>query len=242
VEPSGVSEHNITTAAEFAAFCREYLRLHPESLAEFHSVAVFAYPKAANVPEAFRDNPRTIVQANRNTLLKTFPGVDGLKTGYIDEAGYNIALTAGRDGTRFSLVILGAPARPGGDRVRDEDGARLLSWAFAGFKTVRPLTGRIEPARLWKGKANLVELKPAESLTFTSPAERSNHLWFSAEIADPLVAPLPADYPVGHLVLADEQGEVNRVTLLTAAACEQGNIFKRLWHSVRLLFRKRFTP
>ncbi|MDR2259084.1 MAG: serine hydrolase, partial [Treponema sp.] len=32
VEPSGISEYNATTAAEFARFCREYIRLHPESL------------------------------------------------------------------------------------------------------------------------------------------------------------------------------------------------------------------
>ena len=239
VEPSGISEENTTTAAEFTAFCREYLRLHPESLAEYHSTPEFAYPKAANVAEAFQDNPRTIVQPNRNALLKTFPGVDGLKTGYIDEAGYNIALTAEREGTRFIAVILGAPARPGGDRIRDEDGARLLSWAFASFKTVRPVIGHIEPARLWKGKADYVELKPAWATDFTAPADRADSLWLSTEIADPLIAPLPADYPVGHLVVSDRQGELNRVTLLTAKAYEKGNIFKRLWHSIRLLFRKR---
>jgi D-alanyl-D-alanine carboxypeptidase (penicillin-binding protein 5/6) len=239
VEPSGISEENITTAAEFTAFCREYLRLHPESLPEFHSVAVFDYPKAGNVAEAFRDNPRTISQANRNTLLKTFPGVDGLKTGYIDEAGYNIALTAEREGTRFIAVILGAPARPGGDHIRDEDGARLLSWAFHNFKTVRPLIGRIDPARLWKGKDNYAELKLANSPDFTAPAGRAQSLLLAAVITDPLIAPLPADYPVGQIILSDEQGELNRVPLLSARAYEKGNIFKRLWHSIRLLFIKR---
>ncbi|MDR2370528.1 MAG: serine hydrolase, partial [Treponema sp.] len=96
VEPSGISEDNVTTAGEFVLFCREYIRLHPEALAEFHSVPEFAYPLASNAGAAFRDKPGTIVQQNRNTLLKTFPGVDGLKTGYIDESGYNIALTAER--------------------------------------------------------------------------------------------------------------------------------------------------
>jgi D-alanyl-D-alanine carboxypeptidase (penicillin-binding protein 5/6) len=239
VEPSGISEENATTAAEFTAFCREYLRLHPESLAEYHSVPEFAYPRAANVAEAFRDNPHTFVQSNRNALLKTFPGVDGLKTGYIDEAGYNIALTAEREGTRFIAVILGAPARPGGDRVRDEDGARLLSWAFSRFKTVRPLIPPIEPARLWKGKADYVELKPAGAVDFTAPADRAASLWLSTEIIDPLIAPLPGGFPVGHLVISDGQGELCRVALLTAEAGERGNFFKRLWHSILLFFRKR---
>ena len=241
VEPSGISEDNLTTAAEYASFCREYIRLRPSVLAEFHSVREFAYPKAANVSEAFRDRPNTITQANRNNLLRTFPGVDGLKTGYIDEAGYNIALTAERNNTRFIAIILGAPAGPGGDRIRDRDGERLLSWAFANFKTVRPAVDidEIQPARLWKGKEKTVALLPAEPLNFTSPAERASPIRWSVITDDPLIAPLPAQYPVGWLVFSDDEGEVHRLRLLTAKAYPQGNIFKRIWHSIRLFFMKR---
>jgi D-alanyl-D-alanine carboxypeptidase (penicillin-binding protein 5/6) len=239
VEPSGISEHNMTTAAEFAAFCRFYLAVHPESLEEFHSVPVFAYPKASNVAAAFRENPGTVVQGNRNALLGVFPGVDGLKTGYIDEAGYNIALTAERGGTRFIAVILGAPARPGGNRVRDEDGRRLLSWAFDRFKTIRPAIGAIEPARLWKGRLDRAELIPGEAPAFTAPADRGKGLRVLTAVRDPLIAPLEAGTPAGELVISDEKGELRRIPLLTAASYEEGNFFKRLWHSIRLFFRRK---
>jgi D-alanyl-D-alanine carboxypeptidase (penicillin-binding protein 5/6) len=235
-DPSGISENNMTTAGEFAAFCREYLRLHPESLSGYHSVPEFAYPKTYNVAETFRDRPGTIVQGNRNRLL-SLPGVDGLKTGYIDEAGYNIALTAERDGTRFILVLLGAPARPGGDRIRDEDGRKLLDWAFGSFKTLYPQIGTIEPVRLWKGKANIAELRAGESLPFTVPSGRGNSLWLSTEIQEPLSAPLPAAYEAGSLVLSDDEGELRRIPLLTVSEYAKGNIFKRMWHSIRLFFR-----
>jgi len=244
VEPSGISENNMTTAVEFALFCREYLRQHPRSLADFHSVREFAYPKAENVAEAFRDDPKTIVQENRNSLLHTFPGVDGFKTGYIDEAGYNIALTAQRGGTRFIAVILGAPARPNGARIRDRDGEHLLTWAFDNFKTVRPPAPQIEPIRLWKGKDKWVELRimtPADfsnPLAFTAPVGRASSLRFTAEINQPLIAPLPAFHPVGALVISDAEGELHRVTLLTAREYRQGNIFKRMWHSIQLAFMR----
>jgi len=237
-EPSGISENNVTTAAEFTSFCLEYLNQHPRSLADFHSVREFAYPAAANVPEAYRDNPETIVQENRNSLLNSFPGADGLKTGYIDEAGYNIALTAQRNGNRFLTVILGAPARRGGDRIRDRDGELLLSWAFDNFKTVSPVIGPVEPARLWKGKDKYVSLFPDETLDFTAPLNRAAAIHYSVEINDPLIAPLPASFPAGWLVLSDDFGEVHRVRLFTARAYPKGNIFKRLWHSIRLLFLK----
>ncbi|MDR2483046.1 MAG: serine hydrolase, partial [Treponema sp.] len=61
VEPSGISEDNLTTAGEFARFCAAYVTLHPETMREYHSVGSFAYPKAENVPAAFQGNPGTIV-------------------------------------------------------------------------------------------------------------------------------------------------------------------------------------
>ena len=239
VEPSGISEHNMTTAAEFAAFCRFYLGAHPESLAELHSVPEFAYPKPSNVAAAFRENPGTIVQGNRNALLGAFPGVDGLKTGYIDEAGYNIALTAERGGTRFIAVILGAPARPGGDRIRDEDGRRLLAWAFDRFRTIRPAAVAVEPARLWKGRLNYAELTLGAPPAFTAPADRGKEPRISTALRDPLVAPLKAGTPVGDLIISDGTGELRRIPLLTAASYEQGSIFKRLGDSIRLFFRRK---
>lgn len=124
VEPSGISEENLTTARDFAVFCREYLRLYPGNLKKYHSVTQFAYPKASNLRPSMQNRVETIVQGNHIGLIYSFDGVDGLKTGYIDESGYNIALTAERNGTRFIAVILGVPATLGsrwGVRARDAE-------------------------------------------------------------------------------------------------------------------------
>ncbi|MDR3138974.1 MAG: D-alanyl-D-alanine carboxypeptidase [Treponema sp.] len=237
VEPSGISEENITTAREFAYFCREYLRLHPESLKNLHSVREFAYPKVSNVGEAYRNRPGTILQSNHNTLLaEGFEGVDGLKTGYIDEAGYNIALTAERRGTRFIAVILGAPAAYRGDRIRDEDGRRLLTWGFDHFKTLRPELGELPAARIWKGQGDYVPILPGESLVFTAPAERGASLRWETEIVEPLTAPLPAGSPVGELILFDQRGELRRFSLITGETMEAGGGLKQLWDSIQLFF------
>jgi serine-type D-Ala-D-Ala carboxypeptidase (penicillin-binding protein 5/6) len=237
-EASGISEFNMTTAAEFAYFCRQYIKLHPQSLKDFHSVPVFSFPVADNVEQAYRDNVKTITQYNRNNLLRTFPGVDGLKTGYIDESGYNIALTAQRDFTRFIAVIFGAPAEYGGSRIRDEDGTRLLTWAYDNFRTVHPVITGIENIRLWKGRANTAEIQLAQTADFTAPYNRGNNLRFDIFINRKLTAPLPAGALAGYYVIYDDYGEVNRVPLVTQRYYEIGNVFKRFWHSIRLLFVK----
>jgi D-alanyl-D-alanine carboxypeptidase (penicillin-binding protein 5/6) len=237
-EPSGISEYNMTTAREFAAFCRFYLEVHPYALKDYHSVTKFVYPKPENVAEPYKAEPGTHVHTNTNELLGKLEGVDGLKTGYIDEAGYNIALTARREGTRFIAVILGAPARYGGKQIRDEDGRHLLSWAFDHYKTVRPILPDLEPARIWKGKTNRTDLVPAQPLEFTTLKERAVNLYWKTEAAGPLIAPFPAGTPAGTMVFSDDLGELRRLPLVTAAGAEEGGFFKRLRDSIQLFFRR----
>ena len=244
IEPAGISAINRITAAEYALFCRQYIKQHPYALKDFHSVQEFAFPAAANIPEGRQRLPNTIVQNNQNALLRTFPGVDGLKTGFIFESGYNIALTAQRDQTRFILVLLGAPATRSGSRIRAEDSARLLSWAFENFKTVRPETNNINnallnnSARLWKGREKTADLKLADNADFTSHTDRAGFLKYEVVIPEPLIAPLPEGYKACYLCIADDHGELSRVALVTSRSYEKGNIFKRLWHSLLLLFKK----
>ncbi|MCL2444017.1 MAG: D-alanyl-D-alanine carboxypeptidase [Treponema sp.] len=238
IDASGISPHNRITAAEFASFCRLYINAHPESLEDFHSVPALSYPMSDNALERRRNNPRTITQRNSNVLLRTFPGVDGLKTGYINESGHNIALTAKRDETRFILVILGGPSQRRGARIRDNDSTILLNWAFENFKTVRPVIDKIENAKLWKGKENFVSLKLSGETDFTSPINRADSLKYEVVIPSSLIAPLPADFPAGYLKISDDHGELFRVPLVTERAHEKGNFFKRLWHSILLFFSK----
>ncbi|MCL2214141.1 MAG: D-alanyl-D-alanine carboxypeptidase [Treponema sp.] len=245
-ESSGISSRNRTTAAEYALFCRQYLELHPESLREFHSVKSFTFPLSSNMPANRRSGYQTYTQSNPNTLLNTFEGVDGLKTGYIGASGYNIALTGIRDQTRLILVLLGAPASGGGARLRSEESTLLLSWAFDNFKTVRPVIDYSEnsslfKAQLWKGKEDEVTLMLAESENFTSPLNRGNSLQYETVIDEILIAPLAAGTQVGYLLISDEYGVLSKKSLVTAAAYEKGGFFKRIWHSIKLYFWKQKT-
>ena len=148
VESSGYSEQNVTTAREMAAFCRLYLLEHPDSLRRFHSVKSFTYPKEKNMASGDRYGAQDwsnglpehitmgITQENTNPLLGKLQGCDGLKTGYIDESGYNLALTVIRDGTRFLSVTMGGKGKDTkeGQAGRVADGTTLMETAFSIFR------------------------------------------------------------------------------------------------------------
>ena len=238
VEPSGISEFNMTTARDYALFCRFYINAHPNAMRDFHSVLSFTYPRAENILDAYRGMFLSRHHYNHNTLLGKVEGVDGLKTGYIDESGYNIALTAERDGTRFIAVVLGAPAEWGGDTIRDTDGRNLLNWAFANYKTIYPEKPDLQPVKVWKGNANYVNLIPAEPLEFTSGTDRGDALYIETILYEPLIAPFGEGMEAGMLIISDNKGELRRVALLTETQIPQGNFFKRLWDSILLFFRK----
>ncbi len=67
------------------------------------------------------------VLPNHNHLLRTMPGVDGIKTGFTNAAGFTLAASAMRNGKRLIAVVLGGPSRV----ARDSNVESLLSAGFA---------------------------------------------------------------------------------------------------------------
>ncbi len=150
VEASGYSEKNTTTPREMAAFAKVYLERYPESLYKFHSKLSFTYPQEHNLSWEDKSLPKhqdfsqgipehitmPVYQKNTNPLLGLYEGCDGLKTGYIDESGYNLALTVKRDGMRvISITMKGKGSNTAeGQAGRIHDGTVIMDWAFSTFK------------------------------------------------------------------------------------------------------------
>jgi len=67
------------------------------------------------------------IMRNHNHLMEWYPGIDGIKTGYINASGFNLAASAVRDGHRLIGVIMGGRSA----RSRDQQMAGLLDMAFA---------------------------------------------------------------------------------------------------------------
>jgi D-alanyl-D-alanine carboxypeptidase len=64
---------------------------------------------------------------NHDYLLKSYPGADGMKTGYTNAAGHNLVTSAVRDGVRLIGVVMAAPS----NLTRDRDMTAMLNDGFA---------------------------------------------------------------------------------------------------------------
>ena len=114
-----------STARDIAKLSMSYLRTFPESL-NIHSMTSHTFHGSTH--------------RNANTLLRTYKGVDGLKTGFVCEAGYNITATAKRGKTRLVAVVLGAQNAG----VRQRETAKLLDFGFKRAAMAEELGNRAE--------------------------------------------------------------------------------------------------
>ena len=99
--PAAGQRPDMTTPRDFAKLCQALLAAHPETL-KYTSV----------IQRPFRpDAPQPVIMGNHNALLGTFPGCDGLKTGWIRASGYCLAATVQRDGRRVISVMMGSATK-----------------------------------------------------------------------------------------------------------------------------------
>ncbi|HKM17691.1 MAG TPA: D-alanyl-D-alanine carboxypeptidase family protein, partial [Limnochordia bacterium] len=226
VDVHGLSDENRITAIDFAKLVKYYLSAHPQAL-QYHSQLSFAYqPRSSRNP---------IVQGNRNGLLRSYEGADGLKTGHLSQAGYNLVATAQKDGRRLVVVILGAAS----EAKREQEAAKALDYGFRSFESVSvDQLLPIRQARVYKGRSDYVDLTTNDARV---SVVRGNRDRLSVEVSQHVLqAPIAAGEEVGTLTVYLD-GEVSKETpLLAAGSVERGSWFTVLIDSIVLLFRKLF--
>jgi D-alanyl-D-alanine carboxypeptidase (penicillin-binding protein 5/6) len=113
VNPHGLPDgRQVTTARDIATLSLAMIRDFPQYYGYFQQ-------------QQFVFDGRVL--PNHNHLLRTMPGVDGIKTGYTNAAGFTLAASAVRDGRRLVAVVLGGPSRT----ARDGNVETLLASGFA---------------------------------------------------------------------------------------------------------------
>lgn len=155
-----------------------------------------------------------IKQQNRNRLLGSNIGVDGLKTGHTDEAGYGITLSAKQGDRRLILVINGTE----NDNARVEEGDKLLRWGFREFenKTIARAGENISDADVWFGEKKTVPLMSDKDIAVTIPISAKENTSFKIRYTGPVPAPVAKGDHIADLIISSS-GSTQQVVPLMAA-------------------------
>ena len=147
-----------------------------------------------------------IKQPNRNKLLSSVQGADGLKTGFTRASGWGIAATAKRDNRRITTVINGTNS----SRSRLNEASNLINWAFSqtSQKLLVDENQVIVEVDVWLGNKPRVNLVSSKKIVSTLSFDQIQLIKSSLEYKRPIEAPIKKGEVYGKLLI-DIDGKPN---------------------------------
>jgi D-alanyl-D-alanine carboxypeptidase (penicillin-binding protein 5/6) len=187
------------------------------------------FARVVDLPAAqLESGARPRLVDNRNTLIASYPFVDGVKTGHTSQAGYVLIGSArSRIGGKVIAVVMGEPS----EAARDADTLKLLRWGLARFRRVRVVDARRPLARVAiEYRDERAALVPARNAVLTLRDGEEVRRRVSAP--EELEGPLAAGARVGSVTVLVDGEPRRRVALVTAAAVPEAGTFRVLLSEV----------
>ncbi|KMJ59829.1 D-alanyl-D-alanine carboxypeptidase [Bacillus sp. LL01] len=152
---------------------------------------------------------------NTNKLVRFYPGVDGLKTGFTQEAKYCLTATAKKDDMRVIAVVFGAPT----PKDRNAQITNMLDFAFSQYKT-HPMYERnvtVAKVDISKGSEKEVDAVTSEPISvLTKKGENVDNVEKEIMVDENMKAPVKKGDKVGVIILKKD-GKVLSESDLVAA-------------------------
>ena len=160
---------------------------------------------------------------NTNKLKRFYPGVDGLKTGYTDTAGYCLTATAKKNGMRLIAVAMGEAD----GKVRNAEVTSMLDYGFAQYKVNEILNTStiISKVEIEKGKEKQVELVPLQNATVvTRKTETLGKITYDLHL-NAVKAPVKVGDKVGILDILENGNKIDQIDVTVKENVKKANFF-----------------
>jgi D-alanyl-D-alanine carboxypeptidase (penicillin-binding protein 5/6) len=215
------SQNHYTTARDLATLARALISEFPEYY-RWDSQKEFTY--------------NNITQQNRNLLLWRDASVDGIKTGFTDEAGYCMVASAKREDMRLISVVMGAASA----NARANESQSLLNYGFRFFETHRlyEASAPLAEARIRKGVTSKLQVGVAEDVYVTAPRKHFSELKAETQLDKAITAPINKGDAVGTLNITLDGETVLNKPLVAMDSVAEGGIFRRLYDAALGLLEK----
>lgn len=214
----------------------------PNHYSSAKDLALLAQAVIREFPEYYRwDSQKEftyngITQQNRNLLLWRDPSVDGLKTGFTDDAGYCMVASAKREDMRLISVVMGT-ASPS---ARANESQSLLNYGFRFFETHKLYDAgtALGEARVRKGETSKLAVGVTEALFVTGPRKHFNELKAETQVDKAVLAPIKQGDTVGTLNVKLGDEVVLTKPLVAMNDVAEGGLFRRLYDAVLVMLEK----
>lgn len=175
-------DDHYSTARDLAKLARAIIREFPDYY-KWYSVKQFKY--------------NDIEQPNRNSLLWRDESVDGMKTGFTDDAGYCLVSSAKRGDMRVVSVVLGTSS----PKARIDGSQALINYGFRFFETrlLYRAGETVTQAKIWKASNEFTDLGLPDDLYVTIPRGSFDEVESVLNMPAVLVAPVAAGQPLAEL-------------------------------------------
>ena len=191
---------------------------HPDHMTTVRDMSVLAMRMIQDFPEYYNFYSQReftyngIRQIIRNPLIQQgFPGADGLKTGYTEQAGYCLTGSAQRNGLRLVMVIGGLKT----PKDRADEARKILEWGFREYRSFALFKPEETPAtaKVWLGVRNSVALGTKEPIVLTMPVSDTSKVKVRITYNEPLTAPVLKGTEVGKAIVENVGPENKTIEL-----------------------------
>ncbi|MEX1147092.1 MAG: D-alanyl-D-alanine carboxypeptidase, partial [Sphingomonadales bacterium] len=192
--------------------------LAERTIADFPDLYAKYYPERSYTYGTSPDG-KPITQSNRNPLLFTLDGADGLKTGHTKESGYALTGSAERDGRRLIMVVTGLDST----RARARESERLMSYGFRNFQTYKLFDAgqMVDNAVVWLGDRDTVPLVVENDVKITMSRTNRRDMKVRVIYDAPIPTPVEAGQPVAVVEVTAPEMEPVQVPLVAGEGTDR---------------------
>lgn len=213
--------NHYTTVYDLSLLAAALIRDFPNEYKRLYGLKEYTYNK--------------ITQPNRNRLLWIDPGVDGMKTGHTEAAGYCLVASAKHGDMRLISVVVGTPS----ETARSTESQKLLNYGFQfhDSRLVYKQGQTVSKLRVWKGHNEMLAATVDSDLMLTFPKGQYDRIKASVTSMQPLIAPIAKGQAVGTIQFSLDGKVLQQRNLVASEEVAVAGLFGRLWDGLKLKFR-----
>lgn len=207
------SENHYSSAYDMSFIAKELVK--HEKILEFTSI----------YEDYLRQNTNnSFWLVNTNRLVRFYQGVDGLKTGFTNEAGYCLTSTAKKNDMRLITVVMNEPD----SNTRSSETTAMLDYGFNMYKIDKILSTSsvIGKIKLELGNKKEVEVVPIEDVNIlNNKNENKRQVTYNVELNN-IKAPVKIGDVVGKLNVIEDGKNIMEIDVTVKENVNKANIFK----------------